>query len=393
MKKRILKNAFFLFGTFFFLFSCSDEDNVTNETSAMKENAVQVVQLLGNGNVKPLTRSDNVPTENLALKFSSEQTYEATLEKLEGMTKEERMEWERQFPSFLSLEAVYNEAMEYAADSLEDSELSYRKFKAKYSNFLYFPEYKEDLGAYLPVLSDDLRSSLDVLSTVVNSNGLVVVGNEVKNMKLDSSYSELQNSGRAYYSNTEKSEVYLLSPMTRSSAIDWNTISYVDANDYKSYMLLHKNKQYIGAQYESGWRKRGKGKKLNFKFGRRFKDNRIVWHSEVSFRKHVWLGWVNYSSKTSLNGTIFYYDNNHLIGQQTIEHSANGSSSHDGYGALQFVIYKGHFDVPELLTIPVYAYYFPEIRGTASIDFRGFPSTEYYTWKMTYKNAGKTSPL
>lgn len=378
------------------LISCSNDKDFSEVTNVDKMNSVQVVKITNDGQIVPInirTKSINSETEagNIALRFNTEEAYSKTLTELEDMSSQEKKNWESEIGSFRSLNSIYEEAMIYASDSLLDSEDSYKKFKVKYSKYLYFPEYKEDLGAYLPVSSNIKEVSSETLASVVNPKGLVVIGNKIENIRTIDQYQELQERGDAYYSKEINNEVIAANVL--SSNNDWSNVSYVNPDDYKSYMLLKDNKQYIGNQYESGWRKGGKGKKLNFKFGRRYKDGSLVWHTEVSFRKHVWCGWVNYSSETALKGTIYYYENNSLIGEQAIEHVSSGSSSHDGYGPLQNTSYLGYINVPSLLTIPVYAYHFPEIRGIATIDYRGFYEIEHYSWKMTYKNSGSTNRI
>lgn len=376
MKEKVFRSVL-LFGTFLSLFSCSDEENVANGISGVKKNDVQVVQILNDGSVKAITRSDNVPSENLALKFSSEEVYQATVTKLENMTVEEKAEWGHQFPSFQSLEAVYNEAMEYAADSLDESKESYLKFRNKYSQYLYFPEYKEDYGFYIPLCSMDKDSKM--LASLTNKRGILVIGDKMIEQKKIDSYEMLQSSlSDVYYCGN--SESIDQKPISRAANdINWNLVSYVNTNDINTvYRIQYGENALIGSEYDSGWRTGGKRKKLRFKFGRMYKNNALCWHSEVSFRKKTWLGWTNYASETSLNGTLYLYGDLGYMNSQAISHASDHFSSHDGYGLLNGIGIES-----DTSSASSFIFSFPEIRATATISFRGFYSDEEYVWKMT----------
>jgi hypothetical protein len=186
----------------------------------------------------------------------------------------------------------------------------------------------------------------------------VIVGNEVRKVDNIASYEDLQESGQAYYThNAEESNILL-----RNS---------VDNNIYSI------RKRYIGKEQDSGWEKRGK-RKLKLKFGlqgnKKLAPNpfTLKLHLEVSFRKKTWIGWVNYSSKTTTTGTI------NVGGVQTsINFYKNGSSSHDWYSA---PVTNWWRDVSSPNGIAYYRT--PAISANLTTSFQGFDKPKYCNFNL-----------
>ena len=182
-------------------------------------------------------------------------------------TKEAALAWEKEL-GFISLNTIFDNAMEEAA-TLGQSEADYKNFKAKYSESLYFPEYKDDYGAYLPVSNESL-------AFVLNCDGEVMIGEEIMNFVDITTYEQLQQIGQAMY------DLGTDTPMLMAAGVG----------------------DYLGDQYDSGWQIED-DRKLRLKIGRRIRERQgegpfvIALHYEISFRKKVWIGWVNYSSKTT----------------------------------------------------------------------------------------------
>lgn len=283
--------------------------------------------------------------ENM-LSFDSEASFHQAVATLKSIDSwEEKEAWVKlNFGNFESMQSVY-EAAANEAESLDDTKEEYMKFKNKYSS-LYFPMYEEDYGYYIPL--KDLETAF-----LVNKDGDVCIAGNVVNKKDLSSYQELMYLGRAYYSN------------------GINLVAEV-ATELKDGVV-------IGEKYESGWHKEN-GKKINFKARRLMRDGALKLHIEVSFRKKTWLGWTNYKSHTKLTGEIQLYTDSGILAQTLpLSHESDHASSHDSYtGPLAMGIgskvpsgnaYKQYYRVYKVL-------------GTASVEYRGMPTVQKYSWSM-----------
>ncbi len=181
--------------TSIFIVGCNDENDHLTNTTVTEEKDIEIVKISTDGTsfetVDPnqiTLRSDGEIDDSYALRFKNEAVYEETVNRIEqdSLVIDE-------YSNLRSIAEIYEEAMEWADKHLDETEASYKQWKALYGAYLYFPEYKEDYGAYLPV-------SNEAAATVSNANGLVVVGSEIKNTKDISTYTELQDIGHdAYY--------------------------------------------------------------------------------------------------------------------------------------------------------------------------------------------------
>lgn len=263
--------------------SCTNDLDsiVENPYSGMEKDIV----LLSGGS---LMKSSNNQDENI-LKFRNHTVLNETINKLKYLSKQERLEWEKEM-NFVSLNSVYEKALDEVT-IMEGSADDYYNLKDKYQNYLYFPEYKDDYGIYLPVSDEELAS-------VLNKNGDVMIGDEFVNMKDVFSYEDLQLTGKALY---DLPVLYRLS-----------------------------NKDYIGSQYDSGWTTFG-NRKCKLKAGRRIMDvkkTEIALHIEISFRKKGVFGWMNYRETTQTTGD-YGPQLAPVIG--TFYQEETGRSSHDHY--------------------------------------------------------------
>lgn len=289
-------------------FSCNNEDNLLLKPDVQQNNDFELVSLKDFVDTNLTLRS--ATTENqLILRFKDEAAYERTVEKLHEMSEEERLRWSTTLEGFNSLQEIFNQAM-IDIDDVDETEASYMAFKEKYDQYLYFPMYKEDMGFYMPVVEQEKAA-------FVNSNGLVIIGNEVKSLKNITCYADLQKTGQAYYSPDEE-----VSTRAIISGVDSKTGS-----------------DFIGKEIDSGWfHDKDNDRKLRFKFGRKSNGKlinptntspgfqfKMHLKLEISFRKKTWIGWVNYSSKT-VTTMIFRGSDNIPI---TKSHTEDGASSHD----------------------------------------------------------------
>lgn len=334
MKKKIL----YLCLCGLFVSSCSD-DYITSSTA--EENFgnipdVQVVNLkdyISNSDLR--LRSSLGIEDSIVLKFKDENAFIKEMQKIEALSDEERSKYIARYQGFISIDSVYNQAMR-EADSLEfDTPEEYFSYKSKYEKYLYFPEYGEDFGAYLPYKEKEIAS-------ISNKDGIYLVGNTIYQENRISAYEELQETGNAYYDDT-------LNRNTEAVLSDQeNIISLRGANDFDFYNGKDRKIDKVGGRdntltngFDSGWFKGGKKNKrklrlkLNFIYKTDSKRNlALEWHTEVSFRKKTIFGWANYSSETRLNGNIYTMDDNKkIVDRYILEHNSGHPSSHDGRGA------------------------------------------------------------
>lgn len=366
----------------FFLFflvaitSCNNEEifseNTENENQAPD---IEVVNISSDG-----LRSTNSKDE-FALKFRDEDVLRKTLDKLDSYSFQEKMDWSKSVGKFLSINSLYEQAM-IEADSLDFTEEQYYEFKKKYEDYLYFPEYMDDYGAYLPY-SDKNKVIIASIS------GKFLVGDQVLELDKITTYDSLQEYGLAYYSKEESSEIdpIIETRNTKGTVnIPWNRI---------------KTSQHT-EEYSSGWQKVGNGKKLQVKFGIRnmlVRGKDICFHNEVSFRKKGFLGkWYNYSSKTSVKGLIVpeyipddvavdinkilqtpdgYYKGPFISSGYTFTASHSGSSSHDYYTKVpdDFYLYQNND-----------SHIFKSYKLILEVNYRGMSETKVYThtFKRSY---------
>lgn len=304
----------------FVLFSCSlalfnacsnDEFDLKTQNNTKEiEKAIDIVDI-NNALKSSGVQFDNNERETV-LKFRDEAVFMETLALLEGMTREERENWNKQFGNFKSLDQTYNLAMQ-EADNLDFTEEEYMQFKEKYSSFLYFPEYQDDFGAYVPF------ESLSY-AYITDKKGRYMIGDKVVELNKINNYEQLQKSGQALYSLEETGSDKTL------KAGGYNSIKRVDV------------KSKFAGQAASNWFRGGRknGKKLQFKVGRRIKPftspnpmgGNPILHGvntsldvEITFRKKGFLGkWYNYSSETDTE--IAYLG-------KTEKFHKGGVSSHD----------------------------------------------------------------
>lgn len=316
------------------MIACSNEDEM-NLSSTVYEKDYEVVTLSDNVQTKSSVGEDKI------LKFRDENAFQQTVAMLNSFSQSDFICWEQE-AGFESLRTLFDQAMEDAAD-LDQTPETYFAFKAKYDGSLYFPEYGEDYGAYLPV-------SRKELTCVLNKNGDVMVGNDVRNYRDIEDYVSLQLAGDAYYE--------------------------MDQAD-KPTPLYYSNGDYVDSQYDSGWTVID-DRKLKLKIGRRIYDSDrttgyflMKLHYEISFRKKTALGWSNYSSETTTNTTVTF-DNSQT---QTFSQTEEGKSSHDHY-------FTDHKHSRIVISLGNGEFRTTRINGSATISYRGFVNPVTYNFDM-----------
>lgn len=272
--------------------SCTNENSVTDQSSHQLTEEFEVVNLSDFIDTNSILKTTNkqVDENQTAIRFKNENAYENMIAEIQSMSKKEQLAWSAALEGFTSLQAVFEEAM-IDVESIDETAASYMTFKEKYDQYLYFPMHSEDRGFYIPVIEQEK-------AVLANSDGLIIIGNEVKNLKNITCYADLQKTGQAYYSPENNTS-------TRA-AVNYNTKS-----------------DFIGEEIDSGWfHDKNNSKQFRFKIGRKtngkYNINPVSPNSshpsgipgfqfkmhiklDVSFRKKTWMGWVNYSSETKTN--------------------------------------------------------------------------------------------
>lgn len=289
--------------------SCNNEASLTDETREVATDAQK--------------------TEILS--FADEITFNRSVKLLSELDKNQRNEWiKANFGGFRSLYDIYTQAIE-EAETLDESMQAYMSYKEKYRDYLYFPEYKEDYGVYLPVSDANV-------AMLLNKDGFVVIGGKTKNMRDITNYAQLQQTGKAMYAPEDEVR-------TRASN--------------------------IGEEYDSGWFNYQNKKKIRLKCGRQITDidpsvsGAITYrlHFEISFRKKTWLGWTNYSSCVNMNG---FYQIGNVV---NISESKTADSSHDYY-------YGPNYAPVTMITDGTHnykGYVMPQVHVEVNLQYRGIP--------------------
>lgn len=294
--------------------------------------------------------------ENM-LSFDSEASFQQSVSLLSNMDESKQKSWiSSHLKTITSLKDVYDEAMEDAAD-LDESREAYLAYKKKYENALYFSSYKDDCGAYLPV-------SNQIIAMLINTDGNIRIGNEVRCLKDISNYTQLQEVGMAMY-NAEKDRNYVESRAIADAPIVTLREAGKPIGDNNTY------------EFDSNWREENK-RKIRLKCGRQVssidKNRRVIiprLHIEVSFRKKTWLGWSNYSSKTTTTGKF----TGGYVG--TIDFYKHADSSHDWYRDFTATIVGSIGPKGEKIL-----YYSAPIAADLSVEFRGMGTIQKYVFEL-----------
>lgn len=295
------------------------------------------------------------------LQFKSESEFEDFLNELSSLEDDARKYSlvEARYGEFYSLKKVYDTAM-LAAGDLDESEESFMEYKNSFSPYLYFSEYADDCGAYLPVKNKNVAFLLNANGEVIIS-GIRICKNDV------TSYADLQEAGVAMYEREEEPT------MTRG----WSP-SYISHSIY----AFTESSNNVGMEYDSGWWQEGK-RKVRMKCGRKVEGSQLQpvmkLHIEISFRKKTWLGWANYVSETTTTGTF----TGGYSG--SINFYKNADSSHDWYQNLTNVgWYVDPQGYPHLTN--------PLIHAELTLDYRGIDHLLYLSFDVPYIDAVMPNP-
>lgn len=329
--KNLIMFAMFIMA--FALSSCSDVERPEPSVQATLQETLK-------------TRSSEVST----LSFESMEDFQTAVAHIATLSsEEEKLEWiNKNYPNFRSIQLLYWEAMEEMANTDAVEAEQFNAFEQKYES-LYFPKYEEDAGFYIPM------TNLDA-AFLVNENCEVAIADAILNLKDINDYHELAELGRAFYS------IESPMPITEMGSFNLNSTSM----------------NSVGPEYDSGWTQYG-DRKVKLKARRKFNTIQMavgfngsesVMHFEFCFRKKTWLGWSNYSSKSTIEFKAS------LPGGRTLGpvlYSHSGTSSHDS-------------ETPYPIRISSDAshwyYTFDAAPCEAVINYQGVSQTLKYNWIM-----------
>lgn len=390
------------------MISCDSED-FSHEQSIEKdtEQDIEIVKL-------PHTKSSVDSDQDVYIvKFKNNEVLNNTLDKLKGMSISEKEEWQKSLGNLKTLYSIYDQAM-VEADSLDFStEEQYKEFKTKYSGALYFPEYKDDFGAYLPILNIDE-------AFICNEQSEILVGSTLKSYNKIERYEDLQASGQALYEadNAPQTNNLLKSTDSVQTKSTLNEIGQTDS-DFREEPYLFKE------QYVSNWSEK-KGRRVRIKFGRRIELHNytagqeykpsyytVELESEVTFRKKAIGAWINYKSNTEakydikiISSDLYQVGGMNFGGDFIWTIKGRGSSSHNGYinspvGLLANKEQKTseyynsdknsiYYKKKVAKYIELYRYYFPKLEIKGSVWFQGTGTSYDYSFTMDHHIATHT---
>lgn len=307
----------------FCLASCSNEEaELTTGTNTVNE-----------------TKSLNVLAKTL--EFTSEAEFNDLVSTLAKMNdSSEKSQWmHMHYPAFRSIKDVYDDAM-IEADIMEDTDDDYNEFMGKYAN-LYFPLYQEDAGFYIPIKDENM-------AFLANPDCKVKIAGKTVNLRDVNDYQTLMALGVAYYAEPAQ---------MAAAATDQN---FDKLNNYEKTM------NSVGTEFDSDWATYNNSRRVKLKARRRVTDNVSKLHFEFCFRKKRPRGWVNYSSNSTLKGTVKLANTGLSI---PVGKSLSGRSSHD---------YEIECPVHLDNTILTFLY----LDCTINVQYQGIPQALNYKWQM-----------
>lgn len=352
-----------------------------------KKKGISVVVLPDTGKTKKAALPEQV------LRFDDECVFSESYKELESLSKSEQIGWAKVF-DHLSAAEIYSMAMEEAAN-LDFTHSQYFAFKKKYGDYLYFPEYQEDYGAYLPYKDAAIAS-------IANKNGRYMIGDKVIQADQITTYDQLQDAGMAYY--PPKYPYYVIKPAYLADGK--KTVSAYSLDALGSWWFSNLTIGKSEYAFDSGWMVVNDGKKLKVELRRVLEQRwgnipKISWQSEVSFRKKGFLGfWYNYSSETVFMANITYSDG----ATQAFSHRGSGASSHDGWYSCPWkeilptsnylilnVENNNNNKVQPKGNDPIRLYYFKGFSAQITVSYRGMDGNRFFSFSKPELWAYSTS--
>lgn len=229
MKKNSLKVSAFALLLCGALFSCTQDEVVNEKVNASAGNFIQLVVITDNNEIIPVseTRNETAFNPSYALKFASERDYQETLQRIKGMSMEERLAFADSL-GLTSLSKLLTIADDELAeiDSLATSEADfktkYKEYQKKYSKYFVFNDVDlEDASPYIPD-GDEYASYL------VGINHSVVIGDKVNKIVYSDQMSPMD---KALFANVKMNDDEKLSTRALATTDEstWEVNSFTDA--------------------------------------------------------------------------------------------------------------------------------------------------------------------
>lgn len=200
MRKLLLSMA-----TVLAIISCQQEELPANSTEASNDKSIQLVQIIDSTYIEPVNKlaTKSAIEGELALRFDSELTYLAFLDKIKDMPSKERIPFVKSYglTSLQEIAVIADNELDSIGNTASDEadfRTKYHNYCKKYEGLLTSNKYTaEDLSLYVP--------DGDNLSTyVVGQNRSIVIGDKVTPISLSD--------------NMSKSEKTLFAPQQKTRA-------------------------------------------------------------------------------------------------------------------------------------------------------------------------------
>lgn len=311
-----MKKNFFIMATMSLaIISCQQEELAINSIEEPELNQIQLVEIVNGTEIIPANdvTTRNVSSQNLALQFNSEATYQSFLKELKAMTHKDRINTIKAY-GLTSLQELANiadkelEEIWNANDNETDFKKAYEKYKQKYNGVLVSNTYDPtDCTLYVP-------SGDNPATYVVNKEHAIVIGNKIEKISISNDMGQ-----------TEK-----LLFSERSNARDAsNTYSFKkEVNKKKTVVSVTLNAN-SGVQFHVGyqkkkalWWKRDNDRETYLKFNASYSNfyytyqgsyGQLIRGSQVDLFTWANQGVVDYwigglqPGKTSLSATLYLW--------------------------------------------------------------------------------------
>ena len=325
--------------------SCSDIEVFEKDSKQMLQNGCESI-----------TRSSN----DTILCFESQEAFDIAVEKIASYNLEEdKFAYVHAIsPMFVSIQDIYNDAMDDMAEMEDISVEEYDSFQSKYHS-LYFPRYLEDAGYYIPMVNLDA-------AYLVNKNCEVCVAGEIVNLRDINNYETLVELGRAYYT------IESMMPAVEITDIVFKEKMDPVGPEYDSGWTSYKFTKDNGNVHSRKAKLKARRKFIpdeNYKNIKQFAAISLI-HLEFCYRKGSPLGWANYKSSSDIVFRFNVPSNGWSINSIDDTH---GMSSHD-YEFMYPILYT---------TDKKYMYYvFEEAQCMATVNFADSNTPLTYNWTM-----------
>lgn len=311
------------------------------------------------------------------LEFRDIDTFNDIVSALDCMeTEEDRFEFMRKLvPGFVSMKENYLRTLE-EVDSLVETEEDLEQLKQRHPEF-YYANDGEDAGIYLPMEEP-------IYAYLVTSSGYLKMADRQDNTLKKATFESLKAQGLTYSDSDE--------------TIDLDKLDSDNGGDdhikdgYGTFTFHGSRVKEIpkGEKRTSKWIQKGNRK---FKIEARRDIAKSSWpmgaylwagrlHVELSFRKKVTCGWINYKSRTeSIIKVRNKGESEYHVSRIEIR---NGRSDHDIFLHIPCFISK---------YAGLYRHTYPPLECEAEIKYQGFDKKMKFKWTLRGAHYDASGPV